>query len=215
MNLNFIESFLLEYSEFRIKPTTTNSLVLEGDFERELQFKDYAACKVAYSLSIQIPPDYPFKLPTIYESEDRIANVPSNHINPDGSFCLGSPIRLKLVLKKSPELKIFFESCVLPYLYAVTINQITGEGFVFGELEHGDEGLISDFKNLFHLKSSKGVYQMLKILECRKKAGNRMMCPCGCNERVTKCDYFSQVIKMRKTFTRTEWKEQFELVGGI
>lgn len=215
MNLRLIESFLLEYSEFRIKPTTTNSLVLAGDFQRELQFKDYAACKVAYSLSIQIPPDYPFTLPTIYESEERIAKVPSNHINPDGSFCLGSPIRLKLVLKKSSEFKIFFENCILPYLYAVTINQITGEGFIFGELEHGDEGLISDFENLFHLKSSDGVYQMLKILGSRKKTANRMMCPCGCNERVTKCDYFSQVIKMRRLFSRTEWKEQFELIGGI
>jgi len=65
------------------------------------------------------------------------------------------------------------------------------------------------------LKSSKDVDQMLKILGSRKKAGNRMMCPCGCNERVTKCDYFSQVIKMRRLFSRIEWKEQFELTGGI
>lgn len=202
-------------NEFSIKPMVNDSLILEGKLERRIQFKDYEPRKVSYSLTIQIPHDYPFELPVIYENKNLIAKLPSNHINPDGSFCLGSPIRLKLVLKRTADFKAFFEGCVLPYLYAVTINQENGQGFVFGELEHGDEGLLSDFQSLFHLKDTEGVYQMLRILGNKKKAANKMNCPCGCGKRVTKCKYFSYVIRMRKTFSRNEWEQQYKLIGGI
>lgn len=215
MNLKPVESFLFEYSEFSIKPMVNDSIILAGQLQRRIQFKDYEPLEVSYSLIIQVPLDYPFGLPVIYENKNQIAKVPSNHINPDGSFCLGSPIRLKLVLKRSTDFKAFFESCVLPYLYAVTINQENGQGFVFGELEHGDEGLLSDFKDLFHLERPEGVYQMLRILGSKKKAANKMNCPCGCGKRVTKCKYFGYVIRMRKTFPRWEWEQQYKLIGGI
>lgn len=215
MNLKFIESFLLEYSEFSIKPAVNDYLILSGELQRRIQFKEYEPREISYSLTILIPNDYPSELPIIFENRNQIEKVPLNHINPDSSFCLGSPIRLKLVLKKSVDFKDFFESCVLPYLYAVSINQEKGQGFIFGELEHGDEGLLSDFKELFHLEKSEGVYQMLKVLVSKKKAANKMNCPCGCYKRVTQCKYFNNVVKMRKTFSRKEWEQQYKLIGGI
>lgn len=214
MNLKFVERFLLEYSEFSIKPTVNDYLVLSGEIKRSIRFKEYEPLEISYSLTILIPADYPFNLPIVYENKNQIEKISSNHINPDGSFCLGSPIRLKLVLKKSVDFKAFFESCVLPYLYAVTINQENGQGFVFGELEHGNEGLVSDFKNLFHLQTEENIYQMLKVLANKKKRANKMDCPCGCSKRVTQCKYFDYVIKMRKTFPRKEWEWQYKLIGG-
>lgn len=215
MNLKFVESFLLEYSEFSIKPAVNDYLVLSGELQRRIQFKEYEPREMSYSLTILIPKYYPSGLPIIYENKNQIEKVSSNHINSDGSFCLGSPIGLKLVLKKNVDFKAFFESCVLPYLYAVTINQENGQGFVFGELEHGNEGLVSDFKDLFHLQTEENVYQMLKVLANKKKTANKMNCPCGCGKRVTRCKYFDYVIKMRKTFPRKEWEEQYKLIGGI
>lgn len=215
MNLKLIESFLLEYSEFSIKPTVDDYISLSGQLQRRVQFKEYEPREISYSLTILIPTAYPFELPIVYENENQIEKVSSNHINPDGSFCLGSPIRLKLVLKKSVDFKDFFESCVLPYLYAVDMNRENGQGFVFGELEHGGEGLISDFKDLFHLEKTEGIYQMLKVLANKKKTANKMNCPCGCSKRVTRCKYFSYVIRMRKTFPRKEWEQQYKLIGGV
>lgn len=215
MNLKLVESFLLEYSEFSIKPIVNQSIILSGELQRRVRFKDYEPHEISHSLTILIPTDYPFELPIVFENKNQIKKVSSNHINPDGSFCLGSPIRLKLVLKKSVDFKDFFESCVLPYLYAVSVNQENGQGFVFGELEHGDEGLLSDFKELFHLEKTESVYQMLKVLWSKKKAANKMNCPCGCDKRVTQCKYFNNVVKMRKTFSRKEWEQQYKLIGGI
>lgn len=214
MNLKFVESFLIEYSEFSIKPTGNDNLILSGELKRRIQFKEYEPQEISYSLTIVIPTDYPFELPSIYENKNQIEKISSNHINPDSSFCLGSPIRLKLVLKKSADFKSFFENCVLPYLYAVTINQKNGQGFIFGELEHGNEGLISDFKELFHLQTKESVYQMLKVLGNKRKTANKMNCPCGCGKRVTRCKYFDHVINMRKAFPRKEWEWQYKLIGG-
>ncbi|MGE7307561.1 hypothetical protein ACQKJG_27415 [Priestia megaterium] len=210
MQFNLLGKFLAEYSEFRMTPIVGNEIILKGNLNRQLHHENFGTINIFYSLLIHIPFDYPEKLPIIYESKAAIQPTPSNHINPDGSFCLGSPLRLKILLKKNPDFKFFFENCVLPYLYAVTINIQKGGGFPFGELEHGTAGLILDFKEFFRLKDSLQVYQMLKILSSKRKLANRMICPCGCKQRVTRCKYFQHILQMRRLFTRVEWNEQLQ-----
>ncbi|MFB5089358.1 hypothetical protein PGC35_19565 [Psychrobacillus sp. PGGUH221] len=212
MNLFLLEEFLDEYSEFSMRPIVDNAIVIKGNLHRELQHEFFGSINIDYSLIIHIPLDYPENLPLIFESKGAIPNSPSNHINPDGSFCLGSPLRLKILLKRNSDFKYFFEKCVLPYLFAVTINIHQNVGFPFGELEHGTTGLILDLQDFFHLKESSEVYQMLRILSSKKKNANRMVCPCGCKQRVTQCNYFQHILRMRKVLTRVEWEEQLQLI---
>ncbi|KFN13605.1 hypothetical protein [Bacillus pseudomycoides] len=214
MNFNLIEKFLAEYSEFSMTPIVGSEIILKGNLNRQLYHEDFGTINIAYSLLIHVPFDYPEKLPIIFESKGAIPNKPSNHINPDGSFCLGSPLRLKILLKRNSDFKYFFENCVLPYLYAVTINMQQDGGFPFGELEHGTAGLILDLRDFFNLKDSLQVYQMLKILSSKKRLANRMVCPCGCKQRVTRCNYFQHILRMRKVLTRVEWEEQMQLILG-
>lgn len=211
MNFNLVEKFLVEY-EFCMQPIVDNTMILKGSIRRQLFHESFGPINLDYSLLIHIPFDYPENLPTIFENLGTIQNSASNHINQDGSFCLGSPLRLKLILKKNSDFKYFFEKCVLPYLYAVTINTQQNAGFPFGELEHGTTGLILDLQDFFQLKDSSQVYQMLKILSSRKKVANRMVCPCGCEQRVTKCNYFQHILRMRKVLNRSEWEEQLQLL---
>ncbi|HGH1673843.1 TPA: hypothetical protein ACJHMI_005489 [Bacillus cereus] len=212
MNFNLIGKFLAEYSEFSMRPIVGREIILKGHLNRQLYHEDFGTITIDYTLQIHVPFDYPEKLPIIFESKGAIPQKPSNHINPDGSFCLGSPLRLKILLKRNPDLKCFFENCVLPYLYAVTINIQQDSGFPFGELEHGRAGLILDLQEFFHLKDVFQVYQMLKILSSKKKLANRMVCPCGCKQRVTRCNYFQHILQMRKVLTRVEWEEQLQLI---
>ncbi|MGG6448288.1 hypothetical protein [Pseudobacillus badius] len=212
MNFNLIKSFLAEYSEFIMQPIVGSEMIIKGNLRRTLHHESFGSIDIDYSLLIHIPFDYPENLPIIFESKGAIQNSPSNHINPDGSFCLGSPLRLKILSKRNSDFKYFFEECVLPYLYAVTINIQQGGGFAFGELEHGTTGLILDLQDFFCLKDSSQVYQMLKILSSRKKLANRMICPCGCKQRVTRCNYFKYILRMRKMLTRAEWEEQLQLI---
>lgn len=136
MNFNLIEKFLAEYSEFSMRPIVDNAMILKGNLHRQLCHESFGPIDIDYSLLIHIPFDYPENHPLIFENKGAIQNSPSNHINPDGSFCLGSPLRLKILFKRNSDFKCFFENCVLPYLYAVTINIQQDGGFPFGELEH-------------------------------------------------------------------------------
>jgi hypothetical protein len=212
MNFNLIKNFLAEYSEFRMRPILDNTMILKGNLQRQLSHESFGTISINYSLLIQIPFDYPENPPIIFESNGEIQHSPSNHINTDGTLCLGSPLRLKIHLKNNPDFRHFFEVFVLPYLYAVTINIREDGGFPFGELAHGKTGLILDFQNFFHLKYPLQVYQMLEVLSSRKKLANRMVCPCGCKQRVTQCNYFQHILRMRKVLTRAEWEEQLQLI---
>ncbi|XMA23573.1 hypothetical protein M9428_00810 (plasmid) [Bacillus bombysepticus] len=212
MNFHLIQNFLSLYNEFSIKPIVGDEMVLKGNLNRKIHHETFGTINITYSLLIHIPFDYPEKPPRIFETRGMIPHTSSNHINPDGSFCLGAPFRLKIILKRNSDFKYFFENCVLPYLYAVTVNIQKGVGFPFGELEHGSTGLILDLQDFFHLKDPLQVYQMLKILSSKKKIANRMACPCGCKQRVTQCNYFQNVLKMRRVLTRAEWEEQLQFI---
>lgn len=212
MNLEYIQSFTNDYTEFRIQPLHNDVIILKGRITQSLNHEVHGEVLIDYTLTIHVPENYPNELPIVFEESGHIKNNPSNHINYDGSLCLGSPIRLILVLKRNPSLTDFFERCILPYLYAVTIKNTTDKGFVFGELSHGDRGLLDDFKSFFHLKEDRQVYHMLKILSTTKKHANKSICPCGCKKRVTLCSYFKKVLQMRSLLSRLEWEEQLKLI---
>ncbi|MEZ7172972.1 hypothetical protein [Sporosarcina sp. OR05] len=174
--------------------------------------KQYGDIQVDFELEIQIPVEYPNSLPKVFETSNKVERIPENHVNYDGSLCLGAPIRLKMTMRKNPSLIYFFENCILPYLYAVSLKIYKGESFVFGELAHGKLGLIEDFKNLFNLSEEKKVYHMLFLLGTSKREANRLLCPCGCKKRVSTCRFFKNVQQMRKLLPRSEWEEQYTLI---
>jgi len=212
MKLNSILSFIRNYPTFRIKPSLDKSLIIEGKYQNILFEQEHGEILVDYELAIHIPENFPLVLPTVFEISNKIEKVSDNHINYDGSLCLGAPFRIKEFLNKYKTLTPFFEECVLPYLYAVTLKIKTGQPFVFGELAHGSIGLIEDLKELFQLPDPKQISHMLKILSGGKKEGNRSICPCGCNKRLSTCRYFKTVQRMRKFLSRHEWEEQYNLI---
>lgn len=50
-------------------------------------------------------------------------------------------------LQARPDLLGFVESCLIPYLYGYIRFQ-KGETLPFGELTHGDPGLLDDYKRM-------------------------------------------------------------------
>lgn len=207
-----VTDFLLKYPMFRIKPSIGKGIILEGVYEEILFKQQYGSVFIDYKLQINLNEDFSKSIPKVIELSNKIEKTPENHINSDGSICLGSPIRLSTVLKKQPSLIFFFEHCILPYLYAVTLKITTGQAFVFGELEHGRLGLIEDFKELFSLSETNSVFEMLDLLIMNKKEANKLLCPCQCEKRVSKCHFFKKVQEMRKRFSKNEWIVQHNLL---
>lgn len=209
MMLKYVDSFIQHYPMFRIKPAMGKILVLEGTYEGVLSYEQYGDVLVDFKLAIHVPEEYPASLPAVFEMSNKIEKTTDNHVNYDGSLCLGAPIRLKVIMKKNTSLIYFFKKCILPYLYAVALKTNTGQPFVFGELAHGNLGLMEDFKHLFNLSEVKEVHHMLVLLSANKKEANRLPCPCGCEKRVSTCRYFGRVQQMRKLLPRSEWEEQY------
>lgn len=210
MNLEYIQHFLETYTEFRIREITTDATLLVGHIKRIISHEKYGDVLLDYTLLIFIPFEYPKLAPKVFEGSNKLTVSPESHINYDGSLCLGTPFRINALLKRNPSLTSFFDSCILPFLYSVTLKNEKGNGFVFGETEHGNRGIILDLQELFHLSEIAQVAQMLKILSKPKKEANKLLCPCGCSKRVTTCNYFYRVLSMRRYLSRSEWEEQLD-----
>lgn len=214
MKLKNITNFLSKYPMFRIIPSKQKGIILSGNYQTTITHKKYGEIDIDYNLEIIVSDDYPNTPPVIFETSNKIEKSPDNHINYDGSICLGSSLRLKLVLKKNSSLILFFNQCILPYLFAVTIKLKENKPFIFGELAHGKIGLYQDFQELFNLNGILKINSMLKLLTYKKREGNKQLCPCGCKKRISSCQYFKTVQRMRKLITRKEWIEQYNLVNG-
>jgi len=113
--------------------------------------------------------------------------IPGNyHRLTDGSFCLGSPARLRLLLADAPTVTGFIDKCVIPYLYGYSYFEKHGH-LPFGELAHGGRGLIDDYKHLLHMPSIEACASMLLLIGQKRRIANKQPCPCGSGIKLGRC----------------------------
>lgn len=189
-------------------------LTMEGVYSinHKADFNDAPVINDSYNLRIVLPSKYPKELPIINELDGKIPFSEENsyHIHPhDRSFCLGSTLRLTFSCCSNPSLLIFSEKFLDPYLYAVSYKLKHGGSFIFGELEHGVDGLVSDYRRIFNLKTDKEVIQTLYLLGMRRRDANKGNCPCGCGFRLGKCHFRFVLNNYRKLLNRRWLKQHY------
>ncbi len=177
-----------------LRPSGKESTVVEGPFSFNAVFKNKPSISETYRLQIKIPATFPRALPVVFEMDNKIPRTSKYHVNPDGTLCLGSPLRLILMLSEKPTLVGFADLCMLPYLYAVSIKMIFKIDMPLGELSHGKKGLLSDYKDLFGLNTYEQVEQTLRLLNMSKKRARKEKYPCGCGKPLRQCS-FNAVLK--------------------
>src|SRR5205823_1562005 len=120
----------------------------------------------------------------------RIPRTGEYHVNTsDNTLCLGSPLSLLLKLSKKPTIDGFAESCLVPYLFAISRKLKNGGPLPFGELAHGRKGLRDDYAFLFGLRQPQNVGRVLQLLGMKKRRANKLPCPCGCRKRLGRCRF--------------------------
>lgn len=184
-------------------------LHLVGEVSFRAQFGGVEVADV-YELDLKVPEKFPKELPVATEVGGRVPRSPDNHVNPDGSLCLGSPLHLLVELSEDATLVGYFKHCLVPYLYALTRHLDGSEPWIFGELEHGDDGLYEDYAKLLGIKSPEQVRKTLKILSLQKRRANRKPCPCGCGRPVGGCRFNRRLAKLRRMAHRSWFREQLE-----
>lgn len=204
--------FLEDYPGMTIGPSRGNDITLKGKLKFKAASKGMPYIEDSYSLSIIIPYNFPFQLPVVQEVGGKIPRDQNYHINPDDSLCLGSPLRLLRILSYSPTIVTFVEECLVPYLYAVSHKINNGGSFIFGELSHGQKGIIDDYLELFGLKNKTQVIHVLRLLSFNKRFANKQKCPCNCGKRLGACKFHKVLNQYRKIAPSSFYFEQLQNV---
>jgi hypothetical protein len=139
-----------------------------------------------YLVEVSVPESFPERVPIVQETGGRIPSF--FHKLDNGALCLGSPTRLRLILRESPSLLHFVERCVVPYLYGYSYFEKHGT-LPFGELRHGAAGIRQDFASLLGIDDEDIVDGLVRLAAMRKRHANKQPCPCGSRRRLGRCHH--------------------------
>ena len=183
-----LEAFLSAYPNIRLVDVHADKVELQGEYQLKAQLAGSQFIERTFSLRIVCPSDYPKTLPVVYDIAGYFPRNQDFHTYSDGSFCLGSDLKIKSILKADSSLTTFFDKVVVRFLYAVS-HRVEFGNFPYGELDHGEKGLIDDYSEMFRVNSKASVLLVLKALGLRKRSANKLLCPCGCGHRLGLCSY--------------------------
>lgn len=189
------------YPQMRVVPSADLARVYEGDIHFRAHTAEWGEVDEIYQLRIRIDLD-PETIPTVWETGGRIPHVDANHVNPDGSLCLGSFLQLRLSTGRPFRLVPFVDKCLVPFLYAMSLRARGVPQLVFGELKHGPAGLLEDYARILGLKQTTHVVHALDLVAKRYRVANKSACPCGCRQRLGKCEYRHRLHEIRRSVPR-------------
>lgn len=193
----------------RIVPSTSRlGSTLKGKVKIHHYIDGFPEISEYLEIEIFIPNEYPKSPPIFKEIGGCIQHIPKNHINGDGSLCLGSPFRLLQELNKNNCFLSFYNTLFIPYAYAVLLRIRYDINFIFGELSHGDKGEFEDFMSQFRSNSELEVLFFLKYLSLKKRVANKLICPCGCKKKLRDCPTHNMINKFRN-IPRCWYRETF------
>lgn len=209
-----LEEFLKAYPGISIVPSSDSSLKMTGSFSFAAQAFNQKVIEDAYDLEFNVPYQFPKDIPIVFEISSKIIRSNDFHVNPNGSLCLGSPVRLLDTISKDPTLSGFASSCLIPFLYSISFKSENGGDFLFGELPHGEDGILEDYIDLFELSDKEQARYALSLLSINSDEADKMVCPCGCGKRFSECQIHTKLSKFRSIAPTTWFRDQYEKRGA-
>lgn len=155
--------------------------VIEGVLElsrEEMPFESFL-------IQIQLADIPPTTQPRVFEIGGRIKREDANHINADGSLCLGVPEEIWLLFGGEYDLKRFLDDVVTPFLLGIACR-LRGEEWPFGERTHGPAGICEFYGDRFGTLNSEHVLDIIDILLVDAPKGH-WACPCGSGRKLRQC----------------------------
>ncbi len=204
-----LEAFLSAYPSIRLVDVHADKVELQGEYQLKAQLAGSRFIERTFSLRIVFPSNYPRALPVVFDIAGYFPRNQDFHTYSDGSFCLGSDLKIKSILKTDSSLKTFFEKIVVSFLYSVS-HRVEFGNFPYGELDHGEKGLIDDYSQLLNVNGKASVLRALKALGLRKREANKLPCPCGCGDRLGSCDYRYVLNEFRQVERRRWFRDHLQ-----
>lgn len=205
-----IEAFLDIYPLMRHRPSVDGAIKLAGRLEFSAISEGLPSLRDEYHIQIDIVKPLDQALPQVFETGARIPRDGGHHVNPNGSLCLGSMLRQRLILGIQPTLVDFVEKCLVPFLYAQSLREMGVATFPFGELAHGTPGLIDDYLQIFGLSSTGSLRGLMSLLALKRRRANKLLCICGCGRRFAACSLHAQAHAAKSTLSRLDIKRAYQ-----
>jgi len=203
-----IDEVLDAYPRLHRRPSRDAQVaLLQGKLRFVMSAPGWPELNEAFEVRIEVPLRPHAGLPRCFETGGRIPRDPDHHVNPSGDLCLGSPLRLAANLGPTPTVLTFVDRCVVPFLYAAALNEQGAASYAFGELEHGNPGLITDYGCLLGLPSVAQIVQAMNLLGARRRHSNRRPCPCKCGRRLGRCTLRLLLNRLRYSQPRSAFRE--------
>lgn len=152
----------------------------------------------SYEIKVILPINYPYGFPLLFETGNKFEHVEYRHVNDDGSCCVCSLKEADLVKQKGIPIKAFFLKYVIPYLANQVYFETAGE-WANGDYDHGIEGILQFYKELFTIDNLEKVISLLSFLGFTKLNRNDK-CYCGKNAKLKYCHF--EIYKTIKNFTK-------------
>ncbi len=201
-----LQELMHEQPGLRIRPSAEDTVFLAGILCFSADKPGLERIDDEFEVEIAVSSQFPNEIPHVWETGGRIPK--SYHKFENQSLCLGSPARLRMLVKGEPTLLAFVRKCVIPYLYGFSLHSRNGL-VPFGELAHGVDGLIQDYTELFGVADGEVVVEMVRLASLNKRDANRLRCPCGSGRRLGKC-HNRRINEMRKLLGRKWLAEEFQ-----
>lgn len=138
-----------------------------------------------YDIIINIPLSYPYDLPSLMETGNKIPKEANWH-NSNWTCCLSTNAKMFYLLENNITLLRWLEKFAHPYLANHVYKKKTGK-YAGKEYDHGTNGLIQGYYEIFDLSGSNEVLQRLMLICELQKLGRNDPCFCKSGKKYKKC----------------------------
>jgi hypothetical protein len=202
-----VDALLRDYPGLSVLPCSIGTLIVGGSFTFTGVY-DGKEISDTYEIRLEISRHFPRVIPSVFEVGAR---TPKDfHKLDDGSLCLGSRLRLQLMVATHPTITGFVQHAVIPYLYSYSHKERYGD-LPYGDLAHGVSGLIDDYMRIFRVPNRAAAERMVYLTSLQKRKANKQRCPCGSGIRVGKCHHMI-LNRLRHRLGRLWFRSEYEML---
>ncbi len=172
-----------------------NKYIIEGHIGFSTKILD-EIIEDQYEIKLSIPKNYPKEMIQAYEIGHRIKRVDENHINGDGTLCVGRPVEILQKLAPNYYLCDYIDKILIGYLAQYSYKEKFGF-WPYGESAHGTTGIIDYYKDKYGLNNLASILDFLKALQesiSRRQKGYER-CWCGCGKLFKNCRKQRQILE--------------------
>ncbi len=152
-----------------------------------------------YSISIELPNDFPDGLPIVRELGGRIPWHENHHVERNGRACVLLPDDRWRCFPLGAPFSTYLDGPLHNYFLSQAVHAETGE-WPLGEWGHGNHGIYQHYKQLLGTADEAVIRSFLQVL-AKLDVNRGQPCPCGSGEKLKRC-CMPRVIDLRRKIPR-------------